>query len=340
MVAGGVAGDLADFTGQLTYVNRRHRWNWALAAAQVAYRSGALRGGDDPDAGEIVLERIIHRQLSSEAFGLTIYPFSSSTRLELAGGARKVSFSEDITMWRYSQETSALVERRRFRESLGPSLYVAETSAAVVHDTSFHGATGPVIGTRARLQIGQSAGTLQYSSLLLDVRRYVMPVRPVTIAVRGLHYGRYGRDAEYDRLPELFLGYPELVRGYGVSSFAPVDCREGAKVEDCFVFEQLLGSRLAVGNVEVRAPLVGLFRGEIDYGRIPVELAGFFDAGVAWTKDTRPSFAGGTRTLVRSAGAAVRANAFGLLLVEIAAARPLDRPGRGFEWQIGIRGGF
>ena len=40
-----------------------------------------------------------------------------------------------------------------------------------------------------------------------------MPVRPYTIALRGMFFGRYGNDAEDLRLPTLYLGYPGLVRG-------------------------------------------------------------------------------------------------------------------------------
>lgn len=94
-------------------------------------------------------------------------------------------------------------------------------------------------------------------------------------------------------------------------------------------------------NAEVRAPLLGLFRGEIDYGYyVPLEIAAFFDAGVAWSHDSRPALFGGTRGLVRSYGAAVRANLFGFLTLELSAARAIDRAGRPIKWQIGIGQGF
>jgi hypothetical protein len=69
-------------------------------------------------------------------------------------------------------------------------------------------------------------------------------------------------------------------------------------------------------------------------------VVGFFDAGVAWTRGERPAFAGGSRGVVRSAGAAVRINVFGLLPVEVSAAHPFDRLDRRMQWQIGIRQGF
>ena len=97
---------------------------------------------------------------------------------------------------------------------------------------------------------------------------------------------------------------------------------------------------MLVGNLEVRAPLAGLRSGEIEYGRVPIEVAAFFDAGVTWSSDTRPSFLGGSRHPVRSAGAAVRVNLLGLLVVEVAASRPFDRLSKSWRWQVGVRQGF
>jgi hypothetical protein len=229
---------------------------------------------------------------------------------------------------------------------------------ALVHDTSFYGAISPIFGSRARVQVGHSRGSLEYTSALADWRRYFMPVRPVTIAVRGLHVGRYGPNAErpadclrfdieierppdcVNGLADLYLGYPELVHGYGFESFSIADCVGGAFEPDCDSFDQLVGSRLFVANLEVRAPLVGLFTGEIDYGRVPVEVAAFFDAGVAWTRDEAPAFAGGSRRVVRSVGGAARVNVFGLVTLEVAASRPLDRFSHAWRWQIGVRQGF
>jgi len=178
------------------------------------------------------------------------------------------------------------------------------------------------------------------TTFLADWRRYYMPIRPVTVAVRGLHIGRYGRDARHEQLLDLYGGYPELVHGYDYASIDARECVRQGVGRECGVFENLSGSRLAVANVEVRAPLVGLFKGEIDYGRVPVEIAGFFDAGLAWTAEDRPDFAGGSRSVFRSYGGAVRVNAFGLLVVELAASRPLDRVDRGLKLQLTIRQGF
>ena len=233
-----------------------------------------------------------------------------------------------------------LIDQTRETVPLGPTYYLGYGSAALVRDTSLSGATHPIVGERARLEVGRTSGSLEYTNVLADWRRYIMPVRPWTVAIRGLHYGRYGRDGNSDQLIDLYSGYPEFVHGYGVGSFSAVECLEGTPGAECDVFRSLLGSRMLVANIEVRAPIPGLFSGELAYGRLPVDIAFFADAGVAWTADDLPTFAGGTRRLVRSVGGAVRINVFGLVPVEVAVSRPLDRVDRKLQWQIGVRQGF
>jgi hypothetical protein len=335
-----IGGRLSDFGANLTYLNRRHRWNWATSMGVTPYSVGYFTRTDNVDTGQTQVQEVIERQISRGIAGVTAYPFNTATRLEASAGAEMVTFGQDVRTGLYSFDNGNLLNLSTEHVDGGPPLYLAQASAALVHDTSYFGATGPVFGERSRIEVGRTAGTLDYTTLLFDWRRYFMPVRPVTIAVRALTFGRYGADAEFPRLSDLYIGYPEFVHGYGVGSFTALECLGGGATPECGVFNDLIGSRLAVANVEVRAPLVGLFTGRLDYGRIPVDLAFFTDAGVTWTNTTRPSFAGGTRGIVRSIGGAVRVNVFGLLVVELSAAHPYDRVERGVQWQLGIREGF
>jgi outer membrane protein assembly factor BamA len=140
-------------------------------------------------------------------------------------------------------------------------------------------------------------------------------------------------------LQPLFLGYPSVVRGYDVGSFNAQECGTDPNV-GCPVFDRLLGSRLLVGNAELRFPLFGVFSGEYAYGPLPLEGFLFADSGVAWTAEIDPSFAGGTRSFVSSVGAGVRVNVFGYAVAQFAAARPLNRPGRGWRFVFSFAPGY
>jgi outer membrane protein assembly factor BamA len=270
--------------------------------------------------------------------GLVAYPFSIAQRVEVSGGFRQLTLSQDVTDRVFDQFGNQLAQDRSDLASF-PTLNLAEASAALVYDTSINGITSPIRGSRYRFELSQSAGSLSYTGTLADYRTYLMPVRPFTFALRGLYYARYGQDAEDQRLPTLYLGYPGLVRGYDPGSFQAGEC--GTQTDgSCPAFDRLIGSRVAIANAELRFPLWGAFGGDRFYGPIPVELAVFTDAGVAWGRNSRPSFSGGDRKPVTSAGGAVRINLLGFAVAEIDYVRPLDRPGRGWLWQFNLRPGF
>jgi len=240
----------------------------------------------------------------------------------------------------YSARTGRFLGTATERTTLGETLRLATATAALVYDTSVFGATSPVSGQRSRLEVVPAFGSLSFTTALADYRRYFMPARFYTVAVRGLHYGRYGGDSERGLLFPLFLGYPELVRGYGLGSFRQAECQAGPS-GSCEVFDRLLGSRMLVGNVELRFPLLRPFGVRSGmYGPIPVEVAFFADGGVAWTANQVPSFAGGVRRPVSSAGVSFRVNAFGFAVVQADLAYPFQRPGRGWVWGFSLTPGF
>ena len=167
-----------------------------------------------------------------------------------------------------------------------------------------------------------------------------MPVPFYTIAVRAMHYGRYGAGGEDPRLFPLYLGYPDFVRGYDVNTFDATDC-DATATSACPVFDRLSGSRLLIGNVEFRFPLLRPFgASERMYGRLPVEVALFADSGVAWNRGERPSILGGTCDGLASAGLALRANLFGYAVGEFNFVRPFQRPGHGWVFQFNLMPGF
>jgi len=330
--------------GSVFYLNQKHRWNWGLIGEHTPYVTGAFAQGFADVGGVTRLVEQTYRitQINTAATALLQYPFSRAQRVEFGAGMRRIGFDQEIETRIFSAVTGDLLDEQRQDLPRPDALSLGEASAALVYDTSIFGATGPILGQRYRFEYTQMAGSLMYSGVLADFRRYFLPVRPFTVAVRGLHYGRYGRDGEDERLSPLFIGYPGLVRGYEVSSFDSAECVANA-ASDCPSFDRLVGSRMAVASAELRFPLLGLFGGRSYYGPFPIEMALFGDAGTAWTADQRPRLIGGAngdRDWVRSAGAALRINAFGYAIVELDYVRPFDRPGQGWLWQFNLTQGW
>jgi hypothetical protein len=336
-----VTSRFQEIGGAVAYLNRKSRWNWGLVGEQTPYVTGFFAQGVTTVNGRTAIVEETHRltQIDRGVTGLVQYPFSRAQRLELSTGVRRIGFDRDVETQFFSPASGALIDRTVEELPRPQAMNLGQTGAALVYDSTIFGATSPIIGQRYRFEYTQTAGSVLYGGMLVDYRRYLMPVRPFTIAIRGLHYGRYGRDGEDIRLTPLYIGYPGLVRGYDVGSFGPSECRATAAFT-CPAFDQLVGSRLAIGNAELRFPLVGLFRRQSMYGPLPIEVALFGDTGIAWTSDLKPSFLGGDRDWVRSVGAAFRINAFGYAIAELDYVRPIDRPDRGWFWQFNLTPGF
>jgi hypothetical protein len=324
-----------EFGGSLFYLNRSKRWNWGAAIDQTPYVYRAYGAGFVGNAYVEQEYRIL--QTDRSISGVTAYPFNRATRVEFTGGVRQIGLKQDVRTRVYDPLTGQQVDQ--IDESLGSfeSLNLGQGSGALVYDTSISGITSPIRGSRSRLEVSQSTGSLRYSGLLADYRTYFMPVQPFTFAFRGLYYARYGSDAGDARLPTLFLGYPGLVRGYDPNSFHAGEC--GIQLDaTCPVFDRLIGSRVGIVNAELRFPAWGAFGGEGFYGPLPVELAIFGDAGIAW--GGVEGFNRGNERWVKSVGAAARVNLFGFAVAEINYVRPLDRPGRGWLWPFNFMPGF
>jgi Tol biopolymer transport system component len=327
--------------GALTYINRTNRWNWGVVVDQTPYVTGGFgQFFTVIDGQPLFVEREIRQTQTNRGFsGMLQYPFNRAQRMEFSGGYRNISFTQRVTDFYYSAITGQFVDEVSERVTIADGLSLAEASSALVYDTSIFGATSPILGQRYRFEYTQIAGDIDYGGVLLDYRRYFMPVRPFTLAFRGLHYGRYGSGSEDFRLSPLFLGYPGLVRGYQYDSFELSEC-VATPQSTCQVFDNLVGSRMALGSAELRFPLIGAFSRRTFYGPLPIEIALFSDAGIAWDRNSEPSFTGGTREWARSAGVGLRFNLLGFVIGEIDYVKPLDRPERGWLWQFNFIPGF
>ncbi|NIS65157.1 MAG: BamA/TamA family outer membrane protein, partial [Gemmatimonadales bacterium] len=343
-------GSFKDVAALVGYTNLTRRLNWAISAQQIPYLYAFCSQGFfgcayiDPNVG-VVEDITIYRQYNRSVGGAVAYPLSRVQRIEASAGLLNVSWDIERKI-RYL----SLGEDETIDLEAPDAITLAQSSVALVYDNSLWGVASPLLGQRYRLEIGANVGTLDFFNAVADYRKYVMPVRPLTIAARLLHFGRYGRDAEdSDRLQPLFLGYDGFVRGYEYGSFDFVEeCNADGS---CPNYTNLFGSKMLIGNLEVRFPPLGLLGiGSGLFGFLPIEMVLFGDAGIAWWEGhdvsdpaqrdlLRPFFLGGERRPVYSAGAGLRMNVFGFMIIELDYVYPFSRE-RGGHLQFSFIPGF
>jgi WD40 repeat protein len=358
-----VQGSLKDVMALVGYSNLSKRLNWGVTEQQVPYLTGFVDYGNGTVNGEQVLveQRILRRQTNRVIETMAAYPLSRVQRLEGSVGYVHVSYDVEQRLRAFDQFGGLRLDSTiNFPKcvdgqtiSCVPSaINLAQASVALVYDNSLWGVASPLIGTRYRMDVTANVGSIDYVNFIADFRKYIMPVRPITIAGRIMHYGRYGKDAENSlRLQPLFLGYDGFVRGYDFGSFDFfLECGSGAG--PCANFDQLFGSKMLLGNVEVRFPPLGLLGiGQGLFGFLPIEMVFFGDAGLAWctgeawecsdlpAEEARPFFLGGNRLPVYSAGAGLRMNVFGFMIIELDWVYPFNRE-RGGHFQFSFLPGF
>ena len=349
-------GTVKDFGAGVQYLNLKNRWNWAAGLSHVPYVSygqGLESGGGCPT--DLCLTQVLQRIYVQSASLSTQYPFSQTRRFELGAQGTRLSFEQQID--RLVFQNGVPVDQLRSHPDSPPALFYAQGSAALVGDNSFSGFTSPISGTRYRMELAPTVGSVVFNAGLADYRRYFF-MRPLTLAFRGLHYGRYGRDSEnYLQLSPLFLGEEVFIRGYRW-----LDINECESDVSCPVIDRLLGSRIGVVNAELRIPVFGTGSfGLINFPYIPLEVSPFFDAGVAWTSDQSPELKFSTtsttpqncpppsgnffdtcteRIPVFSAGVSFRINLLGYMILETYVAKPFQRPTKDWVWGFQMAPGW
>jgi hypothetical protein len=332
---GSSTGGFADALGvQALYIDRSHRYAWGAGGTHLPYTSTFATLGRQTVTinGQAVLADVIEQdtltQTVDEAQGLAQYPLSQTRRFEGNLAYTRYSFKEEIE--RLVVAGNTIIEHSRRRVPAGSALGLAQAGVAYVGDNSSFGFVSPVRGGRMRLEVDQTSGDLDFTTALADVRRYFF-MRPVTLAVRAIHFGRYGTDAESDRISPLYIGDETLVRGYAAVDIRLSECTQVPGSQACPEFDRLIGSRIAVANVELRVPLFGVEEfGLFTLRSLPTELALFADVGAAWNQgeSVRWSFDRHAidRVPVASAGVAARILLLGALPLEFYYAKPFQRP--------------
>jgi hypothetical protein len=328
-------GSLANqLGGQVFYLNQERRIHWGAVGSHIPYVNAITRQGRQVVEidGQPVLADVIQQRrdtvLLNEFSAISRYPLTISRRFEANLGYTRLGYDSEV-------EQIIIVGNRIIDRSIidlpaPPSFDYYRGAVAYVGDTSFFGIASPIRGARHRFEVETIGGDVNFQTALADWRRYFFR-NPLTFAVRGMHYGRYGSGAEDPRVTPLNIGRPTLVRGYEGGSFDIAECTPVPGISECPEFERLLGSRIGVVNLELRAPLFGTG----DYGifnvpSFPLEIAAFLDGGVAWRAGDSPNFTFDRDTLERvpvfSAGVTLRTILLGYLPLQFYWATPLQRP--------------
>ncbi len=326
-------GEIYDFGAQVAYINQKRRLKWGATMSHIPYYYGSLSFGIDTlnIGGESYLVDRVNlnylRMFEDQVSLFAYYPLSQTRRFEFSGQASLYSYRFDQYITYYDVlGTSIGSDRRKMDAPEGFSLQRAD--AAYVVDNSVFGVTGPVSGTRLRLEAGKYFGGLNFFTTLADFRKYVQ-IRPYTFAFRLYSNGRWGTGAESGMLTPMYIAYPWLIRGYDRSDSYWWETQmegSGAGLGNFF------GSKIFIANAEFRIP----FSGPANYSLIKSKLFFtdfnlFFDGGLALDKGSKVSQnwflpGPGERVPVFSYGVSLRLNLFGIAVVEPFYAVPL-RPG-------------
>ena len=328
-----IGNRLHDTAFEVRYLNQERRWTWGGLAelepgvARFRTASSILYNGEPA----LLRQTEYFQRVQGRVAALLAYPFSRGLRMEMFGGMRHARYRLDQRLSVATVDSGKVVDSEQVEFSGGEPTTVAEVGAALVRETTVFGPTGPLKGARYRLEMAPTVGQLQYVTVLADLRQYVMPVRPFTVAMRMVHSARYGRDERDSRLLPNYLGSSYFVRGHrdDVRYCTP------AAADACG--DELLGSQLLVGNLELRFPIPGVWTGQLDYRIIPIDGFVFADAGVI--SATRESGSATRRHSISAIGAGVRTSAGGLPL-EIVWLRALDGPRPRWQFDLGFRVGF
>ena len=357
VLGGSLNGRLSEAQVQALYLNQDRRLNWAFGVSQqpsyfyVPSTLGVVSSPGSTNNQAVLLTTRIRRLVIRDAFLAALYPTSRFDRFELSLHTVSVA---DATLEQsvYYDQKGSYLGVNNLQTIDAPSVAYVAPTLAFVHDNSLFSSVGPFSGARTRFQVAPAVGGWRFTGGLADVRKYFF-ARPFTLAFRGIYYGRFGRDA--GEFP-IFLGSTDLLRGYTANSLINHECvaqvtnydallgAVGAGGTGCHALDQLIGSRVAVANVEFRFPLTRtLSLGILPIGFPPIEGAIFYDVGMAWQNGSTLEFSpsqcrsfADCRAPLRSWGGSIRANFLGILIMRVDYTRPLDRAYDHPYWTLSI----
>jgi hypothetical protein len=335
--SGEINGRMSEARIFLGYTNLANRWQFSTGINQAPYyflSANSLTYGDDP------LQATEHQEITTyitrQLFGVTAYPLNRFTRFELGGGFNNVD-RKRLFVTRQLRHGEVPGPFQLDSTAGAPTLNYLDAQLALVSDNTLFGYTGPVMGRRYRFQVSPVMGSFRWLEYLADYRRYDPIIfNFLTVATRV--YANVSVGPDEGTFPK-YIARPDFVRGYDRSSGLLGCPLVGANESNCSAL-QLLGSRVATANAELRFPLVRRF----ELGILPITLPPldgllFYDMGVAWSAGqslyaSRPADYNVTtqRFPLRSYGFGLRLNLFNYAILRWDYAVPLDHQTRKGFW--------
>jgi hypothetical protein len=348
-LSGQVNGRFSDAQVYAGYTQLGRRLQYNLSAFQTPFYFATQSTAEQTGVPGVFAEQQgIARLLIRQVGGTALYPLNRFTRFEFGALFNNVDRSQ-LQVVRLIDgrgfPLSGFQTDGRFRSI--PSFNYLQPFVAFVSDNTLSGITAsPLIGRRMRFDIAPSLGTFKVVEYNADYRRYdPILFNFLTLATRVQSSIGIGRD---ELTFQKYIGNPQFIRGYDRQNFGSIGCSNNIFGGSNFGCNQvqLLGSRVALANAELRFPLIR----RLDLGLLPISLPPleglvFYDAGVAWSKDQNVNFRRApdsydpntARYLLTSYGAGLRLNLFGFAILRWDYAIPIDQPERkGFwTWSLG-----
>ena len=360
--AASINGEIYDFGAQVAYINQQSRINWGSAISHIPYVTAYMSEGFETINQNNFYRSSydVIRTFEDKVQLFSSYPFSKIKRFEIGASAASYSYRIDrfSEYYTYTQNGNqvfingyagsdkhkiSMTEANTYYNKLGinfQNFRVYGFDAAFVGDNSNFGVAAPLTGYRYRIGINQLFGDYNLSIGTVDLRKYIR-INKITLAGRLFNSFAFGKD-QNQYYAQQFLGYSTYIRGYEYNSFYKMgDIYAGG-----FNIDQLMGSKLAVANFEVRLPFTGPKKlAAIESKFLFSDLNAFFDIGLAYNSDSKiafssqPTVVGTTpdpfnpgqninvysRVPAMSAGLSLRVNVLGYFILEPYYAIPFQR---------------
>ena len=359
-VLANINGELQDAGGGLQYINKKGRIHWGVGLShappqRAGFTDDELIPTSDPNV--FALQQDVIRIFQDEASLLGIYPINRTLRFEgsISSGYRYYGhrqYTYFIVPTLVDPNTNRLLDFQVigqenekvkhegdefiFDSPYGRYLFrtgfINQGGVALVGDNSFFGLASPMAGHRFRLGANYYTGLYDFTAITADARKYFW-LKPISFAVRGFNYARFGDDSE--TFSPIYLGWQGFVRGIGnVNTSTELFERYGLQ------FSNIQGSKVLMGQAEVRLPFTGPKQiALIGSNFLFTELAGFLDAGAAFDdygdiefsnkRDETAALGPDKSVVIMTAGLSLRVNLFGALILEPYYAIPLRENSKG-----------